>query len=527
MCAIETMKPSANFHNATFAAVILAALGPGPALAQRGVEFGYKDRIFEQKYLLPDGLNAFEVQNYLLMSGLRAMATTGGNGFDRRVLEAAGGTCAGLFVGSQTLPDRTPAQTAIDRTPESQETQSPEELVRRPASNDELCSAQMRLFQVAFTDSMSMDHQLAGLAKSMRTRFAGEWVSPSELADPRMQRAAFSVHSIMTKLYRLAAHGIEVPTDASGGTFEDAAGAIASIRRLLLAAKSHPVGLDRYDARLSAAEEAAAVTLAEQAARKEAEEKKAREERQHELERERVSERMNSEWMIAARNRDNQKHQIETKLRDAKIQVDTLERDIQITKRDLEHDKVGTPEYRYQQSRFNIQRSDLAKARDRLATALAEMAKFNGDISPQTNAAGASISPPPSAQPQTALAAPTPTAMPSSNASGSLAVAEDCQQGRVCRVIEITLFCRTPQQMAAILSQRPGPARRQMLTAFTASGDCRKVGPGGTLAWTAPIARIQPQGEAEAELVPGTLADGSAGFMLKDGVIAPTVSAAR
>jgi len=72
-----------------------------PALAQRGVEFGYKDRIFEQKYLLPDGLNAFEVQNYLLMSGLRAMAITGGSGFDSRVLEAAGGTCAGLFVGSQ------------------------------------------------------------------------------------------------------------------------------------------------------------------------------------------------------------------------------------------------------------------------------------------------------------------------------------------------------------------------------------------------------------------------------------------
>lgn len=104
---------------------------------------------------------------------------------------------------------------------------------------------------------------------------------------------------------------------------------------------------------------------------------------------------------------------------------------------------------------------------------------------------------------------------------------DDCQQGRTCRVIEVTLFCRTPQQMTAILSQRPGPARRQMLAAFTASGDCRKVGPGATLAWTAPIAKVQPQGEAEAELVPGTLADGSAGFMLKDGVIAPTVSAAR
>lgn len=123
------MKLLANLHNATFATVILAALGPAPALAQRSGEFGYKDRIFEQKHLLPDGLNAFEVQNYLLMSGLRAMAT-GGSGFDSRVLEAAGGTCANLFINGQPLPARTPAQTSIDRMPRSREPQSPEELAR-------------------------------------------------------------------------------------------------------------------------------------------------------------------------------------------------------------------------------------------------------------------------------------------------------------------------------------------------------------------------------------------------------------
>ena len=272
------MKLLANFHNATFAAVILAALGPAPALAQRGVEFGYKDRIFEQKYLLPDGLNAFEVQNYLLMSGLRAMAT-GGSGFDSRVLEAAGGTCANLFINSQPLPARTPAQTSIDRMPRSREPQSPEELTRRPASNDELCSAQMRLFQVAFTDSMSMDHQLAGRAKSMRPRFAGEWVSPSEMADPKVQHAAAILRSIVDKLSRLEEHDIEVPTDVSGGTFVEAAGAVPSARRLLLAAKSDPAGFDRYDARLSTAEEGAVAALTEQAIRREAEEKRVREER--------------------------------------------------------------------------------------------------------------------------------------------------------------------------------------------------------------------------------------------------------
>ncbi|MCL8385915.1 hypothetical protein, partial [Xanthobacter aminoxidans] len=451
-----------------------------------GVEFGYKDRIFEQKYLLPDGLNAFEVQNYLLMSGLRAMAVTGGSGFDSRVLQAAGGTCAGLFVGSQTLPDRTPAQTAIDRTPESQETQSPEELVRRPASNDELCSAQMRLFQVAFTDSMAMDHQLAGLAKSMLARFAGEWVSPSEMADPRMQRAAFSVHSVMTKLYRLAAHGIEVPSDASGGAFEDAAGAIASIRRLLLAAKSDPAGIDRYDARLSAAEDEAAATLAERAARKEAEEKQAREERARAEEEARQAERRQQEAQEALqRARRDRADEIER----LEYQRTELDRTVHFYQTRLKYEDKG---------------SDGVRLRGLLNAALTERAEVKRRLMKAKGIA-------PEQQPQQTPQAP---ASPLPSPQSEPVAGDDCQQGRTCRVIEVTLFCRTPQQMAAILSQRPGPARRQMLTAFTASGDCRKVGPGSTLAWTAPIAKIQPQGEAEAELVPGTLADGTAGFML-------------
>lgn len=131
MDASATMKALNKFHNASFATLLLAALAPAPASAQRNVEFGYKDRIFEQKYLVPDGLNSFDVQNYLLMSGLRAMATTGGSGFDGRVLEAAGGTCAALFISSQSLADRTPAEAAIDQMPQSREPTGPEELMRQ------------------------------------------------------------------------------------------------------------------------------------------------------------------------------------------------------------------------------------------------------------------------------------------------------------------------------------------------------------------------------------------------------------
>ncbi|NMN57679.1 hypothetical protein FHT36_001576 [Xanthobacter sp. SG618] len=167
--------------------------------------------------------------------------------------------------------------------------------------------------------------------------------------------------------------------------------------------------------------------------------------------------------------------------------------------------------------KFEDKGSDGVRLRGLLNAALTERAEVELRL---MKAKGITTEQPPQQRPQ-ASASPSPSPQPEPVAS------DDCQQGRTCRVIEVTLFCRTPQQMAAILSQRPGPARRQTLTAFTASGDCRKVGPGATLAWTAPIAKIQPQGEAEAELVPGALADGSAGFMLKDGVIAPTASAAR
>lgn len=42
-----------------------------PAFAQRGVAFGYKDRIFEQKYLLPDHMNALQAQQVNVTLTLR------------------------------------------------------------------------------------------------------------------------------------------------------------------------------------------------------------------------------------------------------------------------------------------------------------------------------------------------------------------------------------------------------------------------------------------------------------------------
>ncbi|MFG1309940.1 hypothetical protein [Xanthobacter tagetidis] len=73
--------------------------------------------------------------------------------------------------------------------------------------------------------------------------------------------------------------------------------------------------------------------------------------------------------------------------------------------------------------------------------------------------------------------------------------------------------------MTVVLSQRPGPSRRQVRDAFIAAGDCRQVAQGETVTWTAPIAIVTPQGEGPAELVPVTLSDGSTGVLLKDGIL--------
>lgn len=102
-----------------------------------------------------------------------------------------------------------------------------------------------------------------------------------------------------------------------------------------------------------------------------------------------------------------------------------------------------------------------------------------------------------------------------------------CRPGGTCAVLSLTLFCRTPQQLLAILSPRPGPGRKQVVNVLSASGDCRQVPAGQALQWTAPMVIVHPQGEPAAELVPGTLQDGLQGFMLRDGVIARVGTAAR
>ena len=65
------------------AIALVSAAGLNPAIAQRSVEFGYKDRIFEQKYVLPDALSALDAQG--IWAGAFVLAAGGIRRIDARL----------------------------------------------------------------------------------------------------------------------------------------------------------------------------------------------------------------------------------------------------------------------------------------------------------------------------------------------------------------------------------------------------------------------------------------------------------
>jgi hypothetical protein len=91
-----------------------------------------------------------------------------------------------------------------------------EVLFRRPASEAEKCDAQLVAFRLAYADDLATTQQLAALARNMRARFADRWLSPAEVADPKVKLAAARMRAIDVRVDRLGDHGIDVPADLCG-----------------------------------------------------------------------------------------------------------------------------------------------------------------------------------------------------------------------------------------------------------------------------------------------------------------------
>ena len=550
------------------ATIALLALSISPALAQRSVEFGYKDRIFEQKYVLPDNVSAAQVATAVLLLAVRLPG-----GQDPRLIEAMGGQCASTFVkdvGLETLasPERTPTQVALDQLPSDARVEVPRpgmmEAFSTPGMPDEACVLQEMLFRQAYQDSLSTERQLADLARRIRQRFATSLVPAAKVKDPQWRQAADRLAVIAARAQRLQRIDqprlearkslggekeqtmynaiVELMTTAAFQTTSDELDALEA--EILADAQARLEQRQSEARQRQQAEEAArqaqkareqeeelardAARRAEDAARAEAmrAQESERVRRDQEERARQLAERTGPETASAA---PALAPQVQASLPPSpqdmarqRQEVDRLARVRRLEERQAELDRIiARLEDRLADQQGAVLRNPLnlqgalagvagmSQARADLDAAQAERREVTQALQSLRKAAA------------TSQAALPPAPEPLVAGDG------DCRPGGQCHVIALTLFCRTPQQMAAILSQRPGPARKQVLAALSASDDCRKVGTGQALHWTAPITTIRPQGEAVAELVPGSLADGTQGFMLKDGVIARSGGAPR
>ncbi|MFG1359168.1 hypothetical protein [Xanthobacter pseudotagetidis] len=526
------MKRNSLFQNAAFALGVLIALSPVSAIAQRGVEFGYKDRIFEQKYVLPTDFSALDARGVWGMAAL--LASGGVKLIDDRLIEAAGGACAyGLLLAPPEAG--TPAQVAIDRMPKVKIADDPNVLSRTPASPAERCLVQLILFRDAMEDSLSMDQQLDRLARHMRRQYAAEWLFPSEIADPMVRKGTIRFKRLTERVQRLDERGIAVPSDL--GVSAKPIGWRDGIQAL-----KDDAAYAKVDAALTTVEDEAARALLEQQERKKAEEQRAEEEKRAQEERRRAEEE--------ARQAERRQREEEERQAALRREEESRARRLPPVPAPQAMPQVGYPSASARTPANDTPRQEAARQAqirqlesrraevDRTISRLqGQMASRQGaflrnPLNPQAALSGiAGISQVQAELDQAkaerlevdraltrlrkarpVVAANVPVPVPAT-------MGTDCREGAACPVISATLFCRTPQQMTVVLSQRPGPGRRQVRDAFIAAGDCRQLAQGETVTWAAPVAIVTPQGEGPAELVPVTLSDGSTGVLLKDGIL--------
>ncbi|OYY88215.1 MAG: hypothetical protein B7Y12_04830, partial [Rhizobiales bacterium 24-66-13] len=185
-------------------------------------EYGYKDRIFEQKYVLPETLSDDElVMLRLLFMTIGTTAAQIDAFFGAELAQAMGGLCDTVVVlkTAVSAPPLSPAQDIIAKAAQSSPapTSKPQ---RSGSSTDELCLGQTVLFKFAYADSLSTDRQLSDLAAATRRRFAASWIAPAELQRTDMQTAARRLSDVRSRVARLATVGVVVSA-ADGGAMQD------------------------------------------------------------------------------------------------------------------------------------------------------------------------------------------------------------------------------------------------------------------------------------------------------------------
>lgn len=496
-------------------------------------EYGYKDRIFEQKYVLPEKPSDNELvllRLSLIMIGITPEQIDGF--FSAELAQAMGGLCdwAALQKKAVSRPPPSPAQDLIAQAPEPL---SKLDAKPRPpeVTDTELCLAQTVLFKKAYGDSLSTDRQLNDLAAATRRRFAANWIPQAELQRTDVQTAAQRLWNILWRTKRLAGVGIAVPA-AGGGALEDSP--IKDALKQLMGDEPYAT----IDRRLTEIEEETARALqAREAARKQ--ENAQRQEAVHlQEETQRQDEARHQEETRAMRDAEARERQAkatasaiattaadaldaaQARVARARQAVQAAERRLQERSAAIQADQAR----RMQSLAIGMARgpSGMAQAFQGLAGGggpdpLEGVRRERAQAQRELDQAMAALA---------ALRSAQKTPLPSPAATSAQQSEERCVEGGRCTIVERTVFCRTPHQLTTLLSERPGPARRRVRDILTEAGECAVLDVGEALSWTGPRLAIQPRGEAAATLLPAQLVDGRTGFVLSGGVgmAAPTTA---
>ncbi|MEP9365825.1 hypothetical protein [Xanthobacter sp. VNH20] len=484
-------------------------------------EYGYKDRIFEQKYVLPEKPSDSELvllRLSLMMIGITPEQIDGF--FSAELAQAMGGLCdwAALQKKAVSRPPPSPAQDLIAQAPEPL---SKLDAKPRPpeVTDTELCLAQTVLFKKAYGDSLSTDRQLSDLAAATRRRFAANWIPQAELQRADVQTAAQRLWTILWRTKRLAGVGIAVPA-ADGGALEDIP--IKDALKQLMGDEPYTT----IDRRLTEIEEETARALQAREATRKQQDAQRQEEARLQVETQRQDEARRQEDTRAMRDAEARERQAKTKATAAADALDAAQARVARARQ-----AVQSAERRLQERSAAIE-ADQARRMQSLAMG---MARGPSGMAQAFQGLAGGGGPDPlegvrreRAQAQreldqalaalTALRSTQKTASSSQIASVAQQSEERCVEGGTCTVVERTVFCRTPQQLITLLSERPGPARRRVRDVLTEAGECAVLDVGEALSWTGPRLAIQPRGEAAATLLPARLADGRTGFVLSGGV---------
>ncbi len=90
-----------------------------------------------------------------------------------------------------------------------------------------------------------------------------------------------------------------------------------------------------------------------------------------------------------------------------------------------------------------------------------------------------------------------------------------CEIDQTCRVVEKTVFCKSFNDLKAVLEKPVGAERRKLLTTLKARGSCSLLEVDTSLTTSGSSRQVTPADEPPVELVLGSLAGGERGFVLK------------